>query len=277
VFEQVKRDPIAGGPLGASDDRFCFMNNFIRFPLLILVASFFVMLLSAWIGIRFRRRRSKIDDDVRQDLDLIITAVLTLLALIIGFSFSMAVSRYDQRKNYEEAEASAIGTEYVRADLLPAADGARVRTLLRDYLDQRVLFYQTRDQRDLQQTNTRTAQLQTELWHAVDALPPAQRTPVAALAVSGMNDVLNSRGYTQAAWWNRIPVGAWLLMAAVAICSNLLVGYGMRSTESGIVRLVVLPLVLCIAFFLIADIDSPRRGIIFVQPQNLISLAQSLH
>jgi hypothetical protein len=273
----VRGTRVTGGPLGASDDKFCSMNNFIRFPLLILLASFFVMLLSAWIGIRFRRQRSKIDDDVRQDLDLIITAVLTLLGLIIGFSFSMAVNRYDQRKNYEEAEANAIGTEYVRVDLLPAADAARVRTLLRDYLDQRVLFYQTREQRKLQQINTRTAQLQTELWSAVDSLPPAQQTPVAALAVSGMNDVLNSQGYTQAAWWNRIPVGAWLLMAAVAVCSNFLVGYGMRSTESGIARFVVLPLVLCIAFFLIADIDSPRRGIIFVQPQNLISLAQSLN
>ena len=61
------------------------------------------------------------------------TATLTLLGLIIGFSFSMAISRYDQRKVYEEAEANAIGTEYVRADLLPAGDAARVRALLRDY------------------------------------------------------------------------------------------------------------------------------------------------
>ena len=65
----------------------------------------------------------------REDLDLIVTATLTLLGLIIGFSFSMAVNRYDQRKIYEEAEANAIGTEYVRADLLPAADAARVRAL----------------------------------------------------------------------------------------------------------------------------------------------------
>src|SRR5207249_10760798 len=57
----------------------------------------------------------------------------------------MAISRYDQRKNYEEAEANAIGTEYVRADLLPPGDRARVRELLRMYVDERVLFYTTRD------------------------------------------------------------------------------------------------------------------------------------
>jgi len=65
-------------------------------------------------------------------------AILTLLALTVGFSFSMAVSRYDLRKNYEEAEANAIGTEYVRADLLPAEDVARVRDLIRKWLDQNI-------------------------------------------------------------------------------------------------------------------------------------------
>jgi predicted membrane protein len=89
--------------------------------------------------------------------------------------------------------------------------------------------------------------------------------------------VLNSQGYTQAISWNRIPPGAWLLMAAVAICSNLLVGYGTRRTGARVIRLMVLPFVLCIAFFAIADIDSPRRGLIRVRPQNLISLLESLH
>jgi hypothetical protein len=62
---------------------------------------------------------------------LVLGATLTLLSLIVGFSFSMAVGRYDQRKNLEEEEANAIGTEYARAELLPAAAAARVRALLK--------------------------------------------------------------------------------------------------------------------------------------------------
>jgi hypothetical protein len=77
---------------------------------------------------------------LRDDFGLILAATLTLLALIIGFSFSMATARYDQRKNYEEQEANAIGTEYVRADLLSPVEAAKVRSLLGSYLDQRVLF-----------------------------------------------------------------------------------------------------------------------------------------
>lgn len=110
----------------------------------------------------------------------------------------------------------------------------------------------------------------------VGCLREVQPTPVMALVVSGMNDVLNSQGYTQAAHWNQIPTAAWALMAAIAIGCNLLVGYGSRSAKAGSKLLPILPIVVSIAFMLIADIDSPRHGIIRVSPQNLISLAKSL-
>jgi hypothetical protein len=252
------------------------MSNAMDYPLLVFVLSFLVQWLSARIGASFLRRQRKLEGDIREDFGVVMAATLTLLGLIIGFSFSMAISRYDQRKNYEEAEANAIGTEYVRADLLPVADAAKVRALLRNYLDQRVLFYVTRDGQQLRQINARTAQLQTDLWSAVLAPAAALLTPVVALAVSGMNDVLNSQGYTQAAWWNRIPMAAWALMAAIAIFCNVMVGYSAQNVKVEANLLLVLPLVVSISFFLIADIDSPRGGVIRVNPQNLANLVDSL-
>jgi hypothetical protein len=252
------------------------MDDAMEYPPLVFVLSFLALWLSAWFGASFLRRRRNLDEEIRNDLGVVLAASLTLLGLIIGFSFSMATSRYDQRKNYEEAEANAIGTEYVRADLLPAADAAKVRALLRSYLDQRILFYVSRDESQLRQINARTAQLQAELWSVVQTAAAAQPTPIVAMAVSGMNDVLNSQGYTQAAWWNRIPIAAWSLMAAIAICCNVLVGYGARNAKAEAFLLLILPLVLSISFFLIADIDSPRAGVIRVHPQNLESLAESV-
>jgi hypothetical protein len=187
----------------------------------------------------------------------------------------MAVSRYDQRKNYEEAEANAIGTEYVRADLLPVGDADKVRALLKKYLDQRILFYATGDHDRLAKINADTAELQNDLWSAVRPGAAAQPTAVVALAVSGMNDVLNSQGYTQAAWWNRIPIAAWALMSLIAFCCNLLIGYGAHRKDWR--TFLIVPVAVSIAFFLIADIDSPRGGSIRVAPQNLLSLSQSLH
>jgi hypothetical protein len=251
------------------------MRNILNSPLLVMTLSFVVLWLSERIGAFFRKRRGKLEDGERADLGVVTAATLTLLGLIIGFSFSMAVSRYDQRKNDEEAEANAIGTEYLRADLLPAADAVKVRALLRSYLDQRILFYETRDAHQLRQIDAATAQLETDLWSAVQAPATARPTPVIALVASGMNDVLNSQGYTQAAWWNRIPSGAWVLMAAIAICCSLLIGYGAHRADAKGILFLVLPLVVSISFFLIADIDSPRSGIIHVRPQNLASLSQS--
>jgi hypothetical protein len=252
------------------------MNFITKYPFLVSALSLGVLWISAQIGATFRKNRRDVETGGRENLGVILGATLTLLGLIIGFSFSMAVNRYDQRKNFEEAEANAIGTEYVRADLLPAVNAARARTLLRNYLDQHVLFYNTRDAFQLQKINATTAQLQTELWSAVRAPAAALPPAVAVFTLSGMNDVINSQGYTQAAWLNRIPSAAWGLMAAISICSNLLLGYYASRVGTQPLLFLVLPLVLSISFFLIADIDSPRGGIIRVHPQNLVILSESL-
>jgi hypothetical protein len=199
---------------------------------------------------------------------------LTLLALIIGFSFSTAVSRYDQRKNYEEEEANAIGTEYVRVDFLVAVDAAKVRDLRSRYWDQRILFYTTRDSQQLERIESEAVRLQSQMWSTVQNAA-AEHPPPLALAVWGMNDVLNRQGYTQAAWWNRIPEGAWILLMFLAVCCSLLIGYGAHRRERFLFT--VLPFLVSVALFLIADIDSPRTGVIHVAPQNLVSLSQSLH
>ena len=120
-----------------------------------------------------------------------------------------------------------------------------------------------------EQIRQRTSQLQADLWAAVRGPATDQPTPVTALVLAGMNDVINSQGYTQAAFWNRIPIAAWLLMAAIALCANVL--FGFRSRMGPRKLAFVLPFVISIAWLLIADIDAPRHGLIRVRPQNLES------
>jgi hypothetical protein len=252
------------------------MENLTHYPLLVFAVAFAALWFASAVGSLLRRRFPTAGDERNEDLGVILAATLTLLALIIGFSFSMATNRYDLRKNFEEGEANAIGTEILRADLLAPADAANVRKLLGDYLDQRILFYINRDDALRTQIDERTSQVQVDLWAAVRGPAAAQPTPVAALVLAGMNDVINSQGYTQAAFWNRIPTAAWLLMVAIALCSNVLFGYRSRNGKAAGTLALVLPLVVSIAFLLIADIDTPRHGLIHVSPQNLESLAKSL-
>lgn len=245
-------------------------------PLLVFGFSFGALCLCAWLGASIPSRPRAQAAGAETSFTVILTASLTLLGLIIGFSFSMATSRYDLRKGDEEAEANAIGTEYLRAELLPPAVATRTRSLLKSYLEERVKFYNTRDAGTLAQINTETTKLQGQLWTEVQAAAVAQPTPTLTAVAVGMNDVLNSQSYTQAAWWNRIPASAWALMLVIAMLCNFMLGYLAREVKPRGVLLFLLPLVLAIAFALIADIESPRGGLIHVRPQNLESLAATL-
>ncbi len=243
-------------------------------PIVVFAIALIAQIVAAYIGDFVRKRAASFKQGERHDFNIVQAATLTLLALIIGFSFSMAVSRYDQRKSLEEAEANAIGTEYLRVDLLPGDGGSRARELLRKYLDLRVAYYEESHAGRIAEIGRQTADVQNQLWSAVLPGAASQPTPPMALVVSGMNDVINAQGYTQAAWWNRIPVGAWAMMALMAISCNLLVGYSER--RKGELLLFVLPFIISVAFFLIADLDSPRGGVIRVHPQNLLAASQSM-
>jgi hypothetical protein len=251
-----------------------WMTEYFNSPIMVFAIALVAQVIAASAGDFLRKRSTPFKQGERHDFSIVQAATMTLLALIVGFSFSMGVNRYDQRKALEEAEANAIGTEYLRFDLLPGDAGLRARELLRKYLDLRIAYYEESNADRVADIGRQTASTQNELWSAVLPGATSQPTPLTALVVSGMNDVINAQGYTQAAWWNRIPVGAWAMMALMAMSCNLLVGYSER--RKGESLLFVLPFIISVAFFLIADLDSPRGGAIRVQPHNLLAASQSI-
>jgi hypothetical protein len=201
-------------------------------------------------------------------------ASLTLLGLIVGFSFAMSVNRYDMRKSLEESEANAIATEFARADLLPAPAATALKNKLKTYLDRRIAFYTTGDRAALAQIEQETGKLQTDIWSLVRDAAAAQPTPIVALAVAGANDAINAQGYVLAAWRNRIPIAAWGLMAIIASACSGLLGFGGQRFNAFL--LLVVPVTISISFLLIAEIDSPRGGFIRVLPINLATVAESM-
>jgi hypothetical protein len=249
------------------------MSAIVDNPFTVFLLALAAQCGAAFLGDWLRGRLRSLKKGEQDDFDTVLAATLTLLALIIGFSFSMAVSRYDQRKNYEEAEANAVETEFMRADLLPAGDAARIRQLLKSYVDQRIAFYSGKE-RAHPDVRAEAASVREELWSRVVKAAGAQPTPVLTLTVLGMNDVFNSQADARAAWLNRIPVAAWALMLLIAIFANLLLGY--RERSSGRLALIVLPVIASIAFFLIADIDSPYIGTISIVPHNLMAASEAM-
>ena len=209
---------------------------------------------------------------MRSDYSVIVGATLTLLGLLIGFTFSMATTRYDMRNTLRKKKPTRLAPKTPAWISCPLRT-QRVSAAAAVHRSAHSLRYHPRPNGFAEDWRRRQAK-KVSLVTIVAGAAKLQPSPLSALASSGMNDVLNAQGYTQAAWWNRIPTAAWLLMFLIAALANVLLGYGMHDKST--VLYVILPLAVSISFFLIADIDSPRTGVIRIQPQNLYALADSL-
>jgi hypothetical protein len=250
------------------------MSQLLDHPLSLFVLSLIALWLIALAGFFGQKVWRPLRREEQAEFTAVQGATLTLLGLIVGFTFAMSVNRYDLRMNLEESEANAIGTEFVRAQLLPPASRTALEKALRAYLDRRIAFYSSGDSAESALQAREEAKLQRDIWSIVRDAAAAQPTPVVALAVAGANDVLNAQGYVAAAWTNRIPVPAWQLMALIAAACSGLLGFG--GARFNAFLLVVVPATISASFLLIAEIDSPRGGLIRIEPANLVSVAQSM-
>ena len=138
-------------------------------PIAVLAVICAILLVSTFVAAHAGRRIRALTGEEQELLRVVVGATLTLLALIVGFSLSMATNRYDQRKNLEEAEANAIGTELLRVELLPSPLADRAGQLLRDYLALRITFYRESRAAKLDRINAQTNALESQLWSAVRA------------------------------------------------------------------------------------------------------------
>ncbi|MBN3760638.1 hypothetical protein [Burkholderia sp. Ac-20365] len=252
------------------------MAAFIAHPVVLFVFLVVLFIAAVAFGAYVLRRMLALQEGEREDFNLVQTSTLTLLALLIGFSLSMAVGRYDQRKNLEEGEANAIGTEYARADLADPEVAAQIKATLVRYTKLRLADFKTRDPQELARLGKETADTQAELWRLAVQVAKEKPDPIGALVVAGMNDTLNSQDYSEAARINHIPIGAWILMILIALFGCMVQGYGAKGKLRRGLLITVLPVTVGLSLALIADIDSPRGGIIRVQPQNLTRLIQSM-
>ena len=157
-----------------------------------------------------------------------------------------------------------------------------MRQLLQSYTDLRIRFYTTVglyttvDSVNVRELRNATTPIQGQLWRTVAAAARSAPTPISALAVASMNDAINSQGYAQAAAWNRIPEGAWVLLYLLGGIATAMIGFRFQIGDRHTLLTLILPGIVATAFFLIADIDFPRGGVIRITPQNLMALLPSM-
>jgi hypothetical protein len=195
--------------------------------------------------------------------------LLGLLGLLLAFTFGMAGARYEDRKTLVIEEANAIGTAWLRTDLVPEPMRTQARDALRAYTDARLQGVAGGDRVQVEAAIVRSEQLQGPLWNAAVAAAAAAPTPPSALLVSAVNEVIDMHGRRVArSIRNPIPqVILWTLLA-VAILVLALLGFGRGvAGDRSPMSTTVLAVVLSVVFGLILDLDRPRSGYLTVSQQ----------
>jgi hypothetical protein len=210
---------------------------------------------------------------------LLEASAYTMLALLLGFSFSMALGRYDARRSTFLREANAINTAFLRAQLLDLKTRAAVRADLRAYVAERLAFARADaapQQRAIADANS--AALAGDLWNlAIKAATRDPRSTMVPLFVAALNDVINLSSEERAVLTNHIPdvVIVWLLL--IALIASVMMGYGFgREGRRALVVKGVFAVMVALVFGLVLDLDRPQRGIIRVNLSPMQRVQQSI-
>ena len=247
---------------------------------LIFGASMVFFLLGDELGFRLgRRKRPTVTEDARSQIITIQGAMLGLLALLLGFTFSMAMSRFEIRKQQVLEESNAIGTTYLRAQLMPEPPRKEVSDLLRQYVEVRLQFYQAGIAgQGFQQAVDQTERLQLQLWSRATAWADKDpRAVTAGLFLQSLNETidLHSKGLT--ALENHVPGIIMVLLYFVALAAIGLIGYGcgLAGRRNFLVTMVTCVLIAAVSVVII-DLDRPQRGLIRVGLGRMVELRHSL-
>lgn len=231
------------------------------------------------ICFRMGRRRTTAEAPLRAHVSALQAALLGLLALMLGFAFAMAVSRFDTRKALVLEESNAIGTTYLRARLLPEPQRQELKQLLHSYVDARLAFYDAgTDRVRLGAANTAAAQLSERLWSVAAGLAEKDpRSVPLGLFVRSLNDVIDLHEKRLQALENHVPEAVLYILFAVAAVALGFIGYGCGlDGQRRAVSTALVSTLIALVFMVIIDIDRPRRGLIKVSQDSMVRLKQSI-
>lgn len=251
---------------------------------LVVAAALFVGMLAAFeIGRRIGVARLVRDPEgLTKGAGAAEGAVFALLGLLIAFTFSGAASRFEGRRMLIDTEANAIGTAWMRIDLLPDETQPALRELLRSYTGIRSTVYQgAHDIESVKAKLTEAEALQGKIWaHAVAACKQPGASPQAAmLLLPALNDMIDITATRAMATQNHPPVIIFALLAILSLLGALLVGFGTsQNKDRSWLHQVTFALITSLAFYVIIDLEYPRLGLIRVDSadQVLIDLANSM-
>ena len=257
-------------------------NIFYRLdPLLICLVLMGVLIAALEISFWVKRGMVKGGSDSieKSDIALILGAVLTLLALLLGFTYAMSMGRFETRRQLVIEEANAIGTTYLRAKTLPEPRSSEIQELLRQYTALRVEIAGMADDapEKIRGIDNRTKELHGLIWSHAAALARESPSPIISVFLQTLNEMIDLHSKRLAAFRNRVPFPIYLVLFVVSIIALWLVGYYFGTGRQKMrILTTMLALLVASVMWLIMDLDQPVRGAIKTSQQSLIDLHQDL-
>lgn len=249
----------------------------------VLSISLFVGVMACLeVGYRIGRRSSKRNpESAHEGIGVIEAAIFALLGLLLGFSFAGGTSRLDTKRQLIVQEANAIGTTYLRLDLLAASKQPELRRLFREYLDTRLRVYEKLpDPQAAEQELARAKKIQQEIWsHAVAASHDDPSRNTARLLLPALNEMIDITTSRAIALHTRLPALIFALLISVALLSGSLAGYAMAKRKSrSWLHMVLYAVVIAITIYAVLDLEYPRFGLIRLDAADnaLIQLRDSI-
>ena len=235
------------------------------------------LLLMLEVGYKIGWRLSRtVNPDQRSQITTLQAAILGFLALVLSFAFSVSHNRFDTRRRLIVNEANAIGTAYLRAEMLPEPYRDRMELLLRRYLATRVPKPNVAAiNRAIQQSS----QLQTQIWKVLtDYTSGPGQTSTKILFTDAINEMINLQTERIAAYLYRAPPGLLLVLYCAGIFAVGVMGYcsGLDHRRN-LATMWMMILLIAAVLMVILDLDQPTQGLIRANQQSLISLQQQLH
>ena len=249
-------------------------------PLLICLVLMGLLVAAVEIGFWTKGSKKGGSDSIeRTDIALILGAVLTLLSLMLGFTYAMSGGRFETRRQLVIEEANAIGTTYLRAKTLPEPRSSEIQELLRQYTALRVEIGRMTDAspEKILEVDNRTKQLQNLIWSHAVVLARENPNPVISIFLQTLNEMIDLHTKRLAAFRNRVPFPIYLVLFVVSIITLGLVGFYVGShRQRALLITAMLALLVSSVMWLIMDLDQPVRGAIKASQQSLIELHQDL-
>jgi len=228
---------------------------------LLTLTTFFGLVIAYAAGswIRHRRPPAAAGDDAAANYDgYIVSGMLGLLALLLGFTFGLAVDRFDARREQVVSESNAIGTTYLRAQIFPESHRDELSGLLSKYVDVRLALSLSTNVKQSIQLLDESDALQASMWTATLAAIAPQRDNVAASFMESMNETIDSAAARKAARLAHVPQRVFVVLLVYMLITSGVFGYVIAEQRRGAVM--TLLALLTTSYLLIVDIDSPNRG-----------------